>query len=65
MGILKSNFTIIECIFSPRSLPDGLTLENIKEGMSAKRNPIIVNALDKAEYIENYSTGVRRIFEDY
>ncbi len=52
-------------IFSPGSLPDGLTLENIKEGMSAKRNPIIVNALDKADYIENYSTGVRRIFEDY
>lgn len=52
-------------IFSPGSLPDGLTLENIKEGMSAKRNPIIVNALDKADYIENYSTGIRRIFEDY
>lgn len=52
-------------IFSPGSLPDGLTLENIKEGMSAKRNPIIVNALDKLNYIENYSTGVRRIFEDY
>jgi predicted HTH transcriptional regulator len=33
--------------------------------MSAKRNPIIVNALDKADYIENYSTGIRRIFEDY
>jgi predicted HTH transcriptional regulator len=27
---------------------------------STKRNPIIVNALDKADYIENYSTGVRR-----
>ena len=52
-------------IFSPGSLPDGLILENIKEGMSAKRNPIIVNALDKADYIENYSTGLRRIFEDY
>ncbi|MFA5719752.1 MAG: RNA-binding domain-containing protein [Acholeplasmataceae bacterium] len=52
-------------IFSPGSLPDGLTLNNIKEGMSSKRNPIIVNALDKADYIENYSTGVRRIFEDY
>lgn len=52
-------------IFSPGSLPDGLTLKNIKEGMSSKRNPIIVNALNKADYIENYSTGVRRIFEDY
>ncbi|NLE69991.1 MAG: DeoR family transcriptional regulator [Clostridiales bacterium] len=52
-------------IYSPGSLPDGLTLENIKQGMVAKRNPIIVNALDKADYIENYATGIRRIFADY
>lgn len=52
-------------IFSPGSLPDGLTLENIKIGMVAKRNKIIVNALDKINVIENYASGVRRIFEDY
>lgn len=52
-------------IFSPGSLPDGLTLENIKMGMVAKRNNIIVNALDKAEYIENYASGIRRIFDEY
>lgn len=52
-------------IYSPGSLPDGLTFENIKMGMVAKRNPIIVNALDKADYIENYATGIRRIFSDY
>ena len=52
-------------IFSPGSLPDGLTLENIKMGMSAKRNPKIVNVLDKIDVIENYASGVRRIFEDY
>ena len=52
-------------IFSPGSLPDGLTLENIKMGMVAKRNKIIVNTLDKIEVIENYASGVRRIFEDY
>ena len=52
-------------IYSPGSLPDGLTFENIKMGMVAKRNPIIVNALDKTDYIENYATGIRRIFSDY
>lgn len=33
--------------------------------MTATRNNIIVSNLDKLEYIENYETGVRRIFEDY
>ena len=52
-------------IFSPGSLPDGLTLENIKMGMVAKRNKLIVNTLDKIDVIENYASGVRRIFDDY
>ena len=34
-------------------------------GMVAKRNKIIVDTLDKADVIENYASGVRRIFEDY
>ena len=52
-------------VFSPGSIPNGLTLENIKNGMTAKRNQIIVSVLDKLEYIENYASGVRRIFKDY
>lgn len=52
-------------IFSPGSLPNGLTVEDIKNGMTAKRNQILVSALDKADFIENYATGVRRIFKDY
>lgn len=52
-------------IFSPGSLPNGLTIEDIKKGMTAKRNQILVNALDKADFIENYASGVRRIFKDY
>lgn len=52
-------------IYSPGSLPDTLTFDNIKQGLVAKRNPIIVNALDKVDYIENYATGVRRIFSEY
>ena len=46
-------------------LPDGLTLENIKQGMVAKRNKITVEILDKIDAIENYASGVRRIFKDY
>ena len=46
-------------------LPDGLTLENIKQGMLAKRNKITVEILDKIDAIENYASGVRRIFKDY
>lgn len=52
-------------IFSPGSLPNGLTVEDIKKGMTAKRNQILVDALDKADFIENYASGVRRIFKDY
>ena len=52
-------------IYSPGSLPDGLTFENIKMGMVAKRNKIVVNTLDKIDIIENYASGVRRIFQDY
>lgn len=47
---------------SPGSLPDGLTVEDIKQGANAKRNPILINALDKMNYIENYGTGIRRIY---
>ena len=46
-------------------LPDGLTLENIKQGMVAKRNKITVEILDKLDAIENYASGIRRIFKDY
>lgn len=52
-------------ISSPGSLPDGLTVEDIKNGANAKRNPILINALDKMNYIENYGSGIRRIFLQY
>ena len=57
---------MIEFKYSLRGgLPDGLTLENIKQGMVAKRNKITVEILDKLDAIENYASGVRRIFKDY
>lgn len=33
--------------------------------MVAKRNKIVVTTLDKIDIIENYASGVRRIFQDY
>lgn len=33
--------------------------------MTAKRNQILVDAFDKLDLIENYASGVRRIFMDY
>ena len=52
-------------ISSPGSLPDGLTIEDIKQGANAKRNPILINALDKMDYIENYGSGIRRTYSLY
>ncbi|WP_067143492.1 ATP-binding protein [Oceanivirga salmonicida] len=52
-------------IFSSGSLPNVLTLENIKNGSTDRRNLITVEALDKADYIENYATRIRRILDDY
>jgi len=52
-------------IASPGSLPDGLTVNDIRQGANAKRNPTLINALDKMEYIENYGSGIRRIYALY
>lgn len=52
-------------ILSPGGIPDGLTLEEVKTGMTAVRNPQLVHILDKLKYIENYGTGIRRIYESY
>lgn len=52
-------------ILSPGGIPDGLTLDEVKDGMTAVRNPQLVHILDKLKYIENYGTGIRRIYEAY
>ncbi|QNQ82754.1 ATP-binding protein [Lactobacillus sp. PV012] len=52
-------------ILSPGGIPDGLTLEEIKDGMTAVRNPQLVHILDKIKYIENFGTGIRRMYEVY
>lgn len=52
-------------ISSPGSLPDELTFQDIKEGTTRRRNKRIVHVLDKLGYVENYNSGVRRIFKEY
>ncbi|WP_251547693.1 ATP-binding protein [Limosilactobacillus caecicola] len=52
-------------ILSPGGIPDGLTLDEIKDGMTAVRNPQLVHILDKLKYIENYGTGIRRMVDAY
>lgn len=44
---------------------DGLTIEDIKRGANAKRNPILINVMDKMDYIENYGSGIKRIYSLY
>lgn len=52
-------------ILSPGGIPDGLTLDEIKDGMTAVRNPQLIHILDRMNYIENYGTGINRMFEAY
>ncbi|HIY92308.1 MAG TPA: putative DNA binding domain-containing protein [Candidatus Companilactobacillus pullicola] len=52
-------------ILSPGGIPDGLSLEEITDGMTAVRNPQLVHILDKLKYIENYGTGIRRMYNAY
>ncbi|WP_051933896.1 ATP-binding protein [Carnobacterium gallinarum] len=52
-------------ISSPGSLPSGLTADDVKQGAHAKRNPLIMNALDQMGYIENEGSGIRRIYSLY
>lgn len=52
-------------ILSPGDAPDGLKLPDLKNGFTAVRNPTLIHILDKMDYIENYGTGIKRIFEAY
>ena len=52
-------------ILSPGGIPDGLTLDEIRDGMTAVRNPQLVHILDKMNYIENYGTGIDRMIKAY
>ena len=42
-----------------------MTLAEIKDGMTAVRNPQLVHILDKMNYIENYGTAIDRMIKAY
>lgn len=52
-------------IMSPGPLPGGLDEEAILHGQTLPRNPNVVTILHRLDFIENYGTGIRRIFEAY
>uniref|UniRef100_UPI00068C5EDC ATP-binding protein n=1 Tax=[Mycoplasma] collis TaxID=2127 RepID=UPI00068C5EDC len=52
-------------IISPGPIVRGLTLEQIKKGANARRNKNLVDILAKLNLIENYGTGIERVFESY
>jgi predicted HTH transcriptional regulator len=52
-------------VFSAGGIPDGLSVLDIKNGISARRNHNIVHVLDKITYMENYASGIRRILASY
>lgn len=52
-------------IVSLGGLVKGITLEDIKNGISQSRNTIIANVFYRLKLIESYGTGIRRIIEAY
>ena len=52
-------------IISPGGFYGGLTLEDALNGVQCFRNKYLVKLLHKLVYIENYSSGLDRIFKEY
>jgi predicted HTH transcriptional regulator len=52
-------------VYSPGGAPDNLTVEQLLNGANVKRNPIIIKAMDKLDFIENYNSGIQRILSEY
>jgi ATP-dependent DNA helicase RecG len=51
-------------IESPGTLPFGLTIEDLKAGVSRIRNPVIARVLRELTLMETWGSGYRRIRED-
>ncbi|MBR4188361.1 MAG: putative DNA binding domain-containing protein [Kiritimatiellae bacterium] len=49
-------------ILSPGALFDGLTKEEMLEGKSRLRNPLVADVFHKMAIIEKWGTGIRRMF---
>ncbi len=63
---IKIEFFEDRCeIISPGGFYGGLTLEDALNGIQSFRNKYLVKLLHKLGYIENYSSGLNRIFKEY
>ena len=51
-------------IQNPGILPHGMTIEDLKAGVSRIRNPVIARVLRELELMEKWGSGFRRIVED-
>jgi predicted HTH transcriptional regulator len=47
------------------ALVGGVSLDDVLDGASSKRNPNILHILDKLGFIENYGRGIKRTVESY
>jgi len=62
---IKIEFFDDRCeIISPGGFFDGLTLEDALNGLQSFRNENLVKLLYKLEYVENYASGLTRIFQN-
>ena len=52
-------------IVSLGGLVNGLSIDEIYDGVSQLRNPNLVNIFHRLEYIESFGTGIARILESY
>jgi ATP-dependent DNA helicase RecG len=48
-------------IHSPGTLPNGVTVENIRAGIHVERNPIILSLMAKLGFMTRLGTGILRI----
>lgn len=63
---IKIEFFNDRCeILSPGGFYDGLTLEDALNGLQSFRNEKLVKLLFKLGYIENYASGLTRVFNEY
>jgi len=52
-------------ILSPGTLPNSLTIENIKNGVSVIRNPVLLSSLQYILPYKGLGTGIRRSYSLY
>ena len=64
MQIMVAIFSDHLEIQNPGMLPFGMTLEELKSGVSKIRNPVIARVLRELDYMEKWGTGYKRIIDD-